>query len=1070
MRRFIFFLICLFILIFNISVWAKEERIFLRLDPGGHTAIIRDLFFFDHGRKLISASDDKTIRIWDVSDLTHPKLIKTIRGEIGRGFGEIYAIAVDPKGKFLAVGGFLHGKDWSLRHAVRLHDLKTGRVVQVLKGHENAIAELAFSPDGRYLASGSADCSVIIWKRDGNRFKFYKRLKGHTNHIYALSFSSDRLASGSDDNTVRLYDVNDDFRLIKVLRDHKNWVCAVSFSPDGRYLVTGSYDKRILLYDKDGNFIKEFSKKETVPEGLSFSPDGRFLLAGSYMMADLPYDICYLYSFPSGEVVHAFKGHKNSVLAVASTIRDGKLILATGGGDAHEIFLWDKTGRVISQIKSVGSGIFSVAISSDARKIAFGFRQYEDLSIFNINNRGPLKYLFDLDKMKFKVLKDEKGLLRAMEKRGDLSLELNPDLSYKLGLYFSNSLLDVKKGNKVIARIIRHDTDGYRHDCFSFINDRFFVSGGVNGKVFVYNLRGEKVAELVGHEGEVWAVAVDKSGKWVVTGAYDQTINLFYVGDLKDVDWGSGGVDWGRLRKANPLTYKWWYPVWNKKYEPLKSQYPTIYRAYVNLFKSCYIPIRKIYPVLTIFPSRDGKEWVAWTPEGYFTASSPSALRLIGYHINQGFYHQARWVSFSQLYDVYFRPDLVRLKLARPTEDLSKYTSVAKVKEALETSPPPEVEIISPQEGEVVNDEWVTLKVRVKDKGGKIGDIRVYVNGKLSASEGIYRVARVKEKETPFMLASSEGRYFTRGGVRLIRRVWEKEEPVIMPKEFKPLSGTVEKVYRVRLVSGENIITVQAMNGENTILSGPATVRIKANVSPKPSRLFVLAIGVNEFDDPVYNLTYSLSDAEAVVSLIEDKAKGLYSEVRTRLLKNPRKQDVIDAFREFSKEMTQYDAFIFYAATHGEATDDRYWLITSDFRGELSERGALTSDEIMELMKKLPAQRQVMILDTCHAGAVDWTFLDLYEVRMTAFSLGSGMHVLSAASSFEFAKEGYHDHGYFTYFVLKALEGEADINNDKVITVVEMGPWVKREVEKVTHGIQRPVIRNVGKDIIMSKR
>ncbi|RLB09681.1 MAG: hypothetical protein DRG27_04170, partial [Deltaproteobacteria bacterium] len=83
----------------------KQERIFLRLDPGGHTAMINDLFFFDHGKKLISASCDKTIRIWDVSDLTHPRLIKTIRGEIGRGdFGKVYAIAVDPKGKFLAVG------------------------------------------------------------------------------------------------------------------------------------------------------------------------------------------------------------------------------------------------------------------------------------------------------------------------------------------------------------------------------------------------------------------------------------------------------------------------------------------------------------------------------------------------------------------------------------------------------------------------------------------------------------------------------------------------------------------------------------------------------------------------------------------------------------------------------------------------------------------------------------------------------------------------------------------------------------------------------------------------------
>jgi len=163
MRRFIFFLICLFILIFNNLVWAKEERIFLRLDPGGHTAKINDLFFFDNGRKLISCSNDKTIRIWDVSDLSHPRLIKTIRGEIGRGsFGKIFAIAVDPKGKFLAVGGWLYDyiNDRKLSDAIRLHDLKTGRVVQVLKGHKNVVSELAFSPDGRFLASGSADNSA----------------------------------------------------------------------------------------------------------------------------------------------------------------------------------------------------------------------------------------------------------------------------------------------------------------------------------------------------------------------------------------------------------------------------------------------------------------------------------------------------------------------------------------------------------------------------------------------------------------------------------------------------------------------------------------------------------------------------------------------------------------------------------------------------------------------------------------------------------------------------------------------------------------------------------------------
>ncbi len=110
---------------------AKAEKVFLRLDPGGHTSLIGDLFFFDHGRKLISASDDKTIRVWDVSDLKHPRLIKTIRGEIGRGFGEVYAIALDPTERILAVGGFLaqgHGVNDDIVGIVRLHDLKTGRV------------------------------------------------------------------------------------------------------------------------------------------------------------------------------------------------------------------------------------------------------------------------------------------------------------------------------------------------------------------------------------------------------------------------------------------------------------------------------------------------------------------------------------------------------------------------------------------------------------------------------------------------------------------------------------------------------------------------------------------------------------------------------------------------------------------------------------------------------------------------------------------------------------------------------------------------------------------------------
>ena len=324
------------------------------------------------------------------------------------------------------------------------------------------------------------------------------------------------------------------------------------------------------------------------------------------------------------------------------------------------------------------------------------------------------------------------------------------------------------------------------------------------------------------------------------------------------------------------------------------------------------------------------------------------------------------------------------------------------------------------------------------------------------------------------MLAKAEGLYTSTRGVKMVRRIWSsphKTTPSLLTtKEYKPLTGVVEKTYRIRVAPGENTITVQALNGENTILSGPATIKIKALIPKRAPRLFVLAVGINRFKDPQYNLIYTTNDARAFIRKIKEDAKGVYPEVITRLLTNPTKKELLQGFSNLSHQILPTDAFVFYAATHGEATDDRYWLITTEFSGSLKEDCALTSDEIMELMKRIPAQRQVMILDTCHAGAVDWTLADLYESRLMAFSMGSGMHVLSATSSYRLANEGYKGHGHFTYFVLKALEGDADTNHDKKITVVEMGPYVKAKVEKVTGGKQRPIAINYGKDMVMAGR
>lgn len=102
--------------------------------------------------------------------------------------------------------------------------------------------------------------------------------------------------------------------------------------------------------------------------------------------------------------------------------------------------------------------------------------------------------------MQLERLTSEESFFRGREKRGNMELLWNPFLSIIIG-YYPRSFLEVKRDGKVITRVIRHNTDGYMHNCYSFINNKFFISGGLNGKVFIYNLRDEKVAELVGHEG-----------------------------------------------------------------------------------------------------------------------------------------------------------------------------------------------------------------------------------------------------------------------------------------------------------------------------------------------------------------------------------------------------------------------------------------------------------------------------------------------------------------------------------------------------------------------------------------
>jgi WD40 repeat protein len=154
------------LLILSTTTLAAEKPI-LQIDPGGHKALIRDIIFTPDGRSLVSASDDKLIRVWN---LKTGRTERTLRGQIGEGSeGKIFAMALSPDGRWLAAGGFMgvFGDE-----PIRLYNFHTGKLVALLSGHTNVVLSLAFSPDSRYLVSGRQ----VGWASGRHDLSFVKNL------------------------------------------------------------------------------------------------------------------------------------------------------------------------------------------------------------------------------------------------------------------------------------------------------------------------------------------------------------------------------------------------------------------------------------------------------------------------------------------------------------------------------------------------------------------------------------------------------------------------------------------------------------------------------------------------------------------------------------------------------------------------------------------------------------------------------------------------------------------------------------------------------------------------------
>ncbi|MFO0937564.1 MAG: caspase family protein [Gemmataceae bacterium] len=907
-----------------------EKRPTLNLDPSGHTAFVRGVFFSNDGTRVISVGEDKSVRFWD---LLSGELIQTVWLPAGpNDEGQVYCSAISPDRKRLVVAGFPLGSG-KLGIPFYVVDTETGDLLSTVMGAAEVIRSVEFSADGNQLAVGCGNGILQIYDFPLN--KWVHQFQAHNGAIVSVAFHPKEqiVASIGADREVKLWSLTKGLISRSPLINEKP--NTLDWNSDGSRLGVGCMSGEVFLYSPDGTLqqtIPTIREKNSIVIQIVHM---KFLLGDKHIVFGGVGSTGYngVIDLDSNQRIVIKQDHSNTVMR-CNRSKDG-ILAVTAGGENNEILVWHAlNGKVIRRFQSASKAVWAVGWSRDGRSVSWGKTNWKQPDGLN-----ALEQTMRLDQFHLSGAPKANEFIR--NKHQDNVYSITIDDFFRFTVW--------KEGQKLYQHTCKAD----RVYSVTLVADKKIVVGGSMMMYMIDADTGETVRVFRGDRGITTALAPSPNGRFFVSGSSDHVVRIWRV----DRD----------------------------------------------------------EPVLSIFSV--GREWIAWTPEGYYNCSALGE-RLISWQISNGIDQLPSIHPASRFRSSLFQPGLLQYLV--PAGELSLALAIANQFEKQKLTPttladvlPPRVQIQAPKTAE--EDEITVEGTAEGSEKSPILTMRLLVDGR------------------PYLGADGIKRF---------------------NKQVK-----AQAKWNVKLSPGKHSLSIMA---ESPVSKGASlTARVTRSGEELKPNLYVLAIGISDYPGAM-KLRFAASDVQLLTSTIKENSTQVFGdiEIKTIMDKQATRKNIRAGLDWLKSKMTAKDVGIVSFSGHGGRDDDtgKFYLIPVDVTPSL-EDSCLSGEELKSRLENMPG-RLVSILDACHSGAVATTRTSQADgLVRDLISDDYGVIVLASSMGNEYSLESEKTKaGFYTLGLTEGMKGLADNNGDGIIYLNELVYYASLRVQQLSRGRQNPTL------------